>query len=172
MSLSIFSLLKCSKRNREKELYINSKKLLFEYIDLKNIISRLQDIDKLKNIIFSEPQKIFFDLIPKPKIMNEEEHRKQNRNFEIKKNKIKIYDMAEKTFENSDDKYKRKTTFFIQNVLKSKFESIPEERLREKYESLKNIPSLFSERILFYLDSVILQKCEEFLKIKSIKLYI
>lgn len=31
-------------------------------------MERLQDIDKLKQIIFTDSQKFFFDLIPKPKI--------------------------------------------------------------------------------------------------------
>ena len=33
-------------------------------------MERLQDIDKLKQIIFTDTQKFFFDLIPKPKISN------------------------------------------------------------------------------------------------------
>ena len=54
----------------------SSKKILYEYIDLKKIIYRLQDVDKLKNILLNETQKFFFDLIPKPEIVEESKNHK------------------------------------------------------------------------------------------------
>lgn len=53
---------------KEKVFFNKSQQLLYEYIDLKGIINRLHDIDKLKNILFTESQRFFFDLIPKPEI--------------------------------------------------------------------------------------------------------
>ena len=44
--------------------------MLHEYIDLENIIQRLQDVDRLKNILFTDSQRFFFDQIPKPTILD------------------------------------------------------------------------------------------------------
>lgn len=38
-------------------------------MDIKNIINRLQDIDKLKLVVFSENQRVLFDSVPKPAAM-------------------------------------------------------------------------------------------------------
>ena len=52
-------------------MYSKCKNLLHEYIDLENIIQRLQDVDKLKSILFTESQRFFFDQIPKPTILDD-----------------------------------------------------------------------------------------------------
>lgn len=43
-------------------------KSLYEYMDIRNIIKRLQDIDKLKMVLFDENQRNIFEIIPKPGI--------------------------------------------------------------------------------------------------------
>ena len=53
-------------QSKDNDPYRISKKLLNEYIDLKKIIGRLQDVDKLKNLLLNDSQKFFFDTIPKP----------------------------------------------------------------------------------------------------------
>lgn len=68
LSVALYSLLGIKKKDKEVEIYKKSKRLLNEYIDLKKIIDRLQDIDKLKNILLNDSQKLFFDLIPRPEI--------------------------------------------------------------------------------------------------------
>lgn len=45
--------------------------MLNEYIDLKKIIQRLQEIDKLKKIMLTDSQRFFFDKIPKPVIADD-----------------------------------------------------------------------------------------------------
>ena len=71
-SLSVILLyllgIKIKRRKKEVKAYKQSKKLLNNYIDLKKIIDHLQDIDKLKKVLFNDYQKFFFDLIPKPEI--------------------------------------------------------------------------------------------------------
>lgn len=47
-------------------LYTQAKNNLFEYLELKNLISRLQDVDKLKSILLNDYQRKLFDSIPKP----------------------------------------------------------------------------------------------------------
>ena len=42
---------------------------IYEYVDLKNIISRLQDIDKLKLVLFNDKQRDMFEMLPKPGII-------------------------------------------------------------------------------------------------------
>ena len=37
-----------------------------EYIDIENIIKRLQDVDKLKMVLLDENQRKVFELLPKP----------------------------------------------------------------------------------------------------------
>lgn len=75
--LSVLNFLK-DKLISDKSSRKNCKKILYEYIDLKKIISRLQDVDKLKNILFNDPQKFFFDLIPKPEIVEGPENHKRS----------------------------------------------------------------------------------------------
>lgn len=41
---------------------------LKDYIDIKHIIQRLHDVDKLKMILFTEQQRQEFDNLPKPSI--------------------------------------------------------------------------------------------------------
>ena len=84
LSFSLTWLLSSIKFWNKKEdiLYFKSKKLLYEYTDLKSIIRRLQDIDKMKAILFTKDQKNLFDLIPKPEI-DETNIGTQNKSFGI-----------------------------------------------------------------------------------------
>ena len=63
------------------QTYSHALKNLFEYLDIKNIVKRLQDVDKLKMIIFNENQRNVFEIIPKPGIMNPK--RKRNSFFSL-----------------------------------------------------------------------------------------
>lgn len=49
-------------------VYLDAKKYLFEYLDISNIIKRLQDIDKLKMVLFDNQQLQAFEMLPKPTI--------------------------------------------------------------------------------------------------------
>ena len=46
--------------------------LFYEYMDLKSIIKKLQDVEKLKQILLDEEQKELFEQIPKPIIFDQE----------------------------------------------------------------------------------------------------
>lgn len=50
----------------KKSAYQSAMKFLNEYMDIKNIIKRLQDVDKLKMLFLNEHQRIVFEMIPKP----------------------------------------------------------------------------------------------------------
>ena len=45
-------------------------KYLYEYIDIRKIIKRLQDLDKLKMILLTEDQRKLFEYIPKPDVVH------------------------------------------------------------------------------------------------------
>ena len=47
-------------------VYKKALKNIYEYIGIENIIKRLQDIDKLKLILFNKEQRKFFEQLPKP----------------------------------------------------------------------------------------------------------
>ena len=49
--------------------YQNGSKYLNEYMDIRKIIKRLQDLDKLKMILLSEDQRKLFEHIPKPEVV-------------------------------------------------------------------------------------------------------
>lgn len=68
----------CNFNPFHKTIYGQAQKYIFEYLDMKNIIRRLQEIDKLKLIIFDKNQLKIFEKIPKPGI----EKIGQNENFE------------------------------------------------------------------------------------------
>lgn len=60
---------------KSNKIYFEAFKNLYEYMDIKNIIKRLQDIDKLKMILFDEKQRFAFEMLPKPGIgKNKYEH--------------------------------------------------------------------------------------------------
>ena len=70
----IFELLFFSKKNQylsEKAgLLQKSKNNIMEDLDLFNILRRLQELEKLKNLLFSIDQRNIFNFCPKPKIIN------------------------------------------------------------------------------------------------------
>ena len=49
----------------------------YEYLDIKNIIKRLQDVDKLKFLLLDHQQRKAFELLPKPGIAGESKLKKQ-----------------------------------------------------------------------------------------------
>lgn len=48
------------------KIYSEAFHNLYEYLDIKNIVKKLQDIDKLKMILFDEKQRNAFESLPKP----------------------------------------------------------------------------------------------------------
>lgn len=63
-SFSFFSLI-CPKYTENKS-YLIALKNIYEYMDIKNIIKRLQDIDKLKMVLLDDQQRKLFEILPKP----------------------------------------------------------------------------------------------------------
>lgn len=53
------------------KIYDEALSDLNEYLDINRIITKLQDIDKLKIILLDEKQRFIFDNIPKPGIRGE-----------------------------------------------------------------------------------------------------
>lgn len=49
-------------------MYLKALKHVDEYMGIENIIKRLQDIDKLKMILFNMEQRKVFEFLPKPGI--------------------------------------------------------------------------------------------------------
>ena len=66
VNLSFWNYLFPSKAMRM--FYMKGSKHLHEYLDIRKIIKRLQDIDKLKLILLNENQRKMFECIPKPDI--------------------------------------------------------------------------------------------------------
>lgn len=54
----------CFKRENAPENHL--KRHIYEYIDIKNLIKRLQEIENIKNILFDNEQIKLFKMIPKP----------------------------------------------------------------------------------------------------------
>ena len=53
-----------------RTFYQKGSQNLHEYLDIRNVIKRLQDLDKLKMILLDEDQRRIFELIPKPAIVD------------------------------------------------------------------------------------------------------
>ena len=53
-----------------RNFYQKGAKHLHEYLDIRKIIKRLQDIDKLKMVLLSENQRRLFEYIPKPDVVD------------------------------------------------------------------------------------------------------
>lgn len=67
-NFSFFSML-CAKI-KKNSVYSKGLKNLYEYMDIQNIIKRLQDIDKMKFILFDPKQRKVFEALPKPGIFS------------------------------------------------------------------------------------------------------
>ena len=80
-------------------------KHLHEYLDIRKIISRLQDLDKLKMILLTEDQRRLFEYLPKPDVVDS---KKKFSIDSIRKHKTRV-----KT---------RKTTKTFSNTMKSMVE--------------------------------------------------
>lgn len=65
---SIFSIL-CPKLTKQK-IYEEALNNLYEYMDINHIITRLQDVDKLKLVLLDDNQRQVFDNLPKPGVGN------------------------------------------------------------------------------------------------------
>ena len=50
--------------------YQKGAKHLYEYMDIRKIIKRLQDLDKLKIILLTKDQRKLFEYIPKPDVID------------------------------------------------------------------------------------------------------
>ena len=64
----------CPKRKFKSEktiLFENTKEFLESDLDLTNIIKRLHDLEKLKNLLLNDEQLIIFDYCPKPIVVND-----------------------------------------------------------------------------------------------------
>ena len=49
-------------------VYKKALQNIYEYMGIENIIKRLQDIDKLKFVLFDKEQRKLFEILPKPGI--------------------------------------------------------------------------------------------------------
>ncbi len=92
-----------------------SEKFLYEYIDLKNIIHRLQDLDKLKKILLNESQIFFFDMIPKPQA--KENFEKSSRFMEKQIRHSKINNMNKKLILEHYEKLHENSSFIDQKIV-------------------------------------------------------
>ena len=53
-----------------RKFYQKGSQYLHEYLDIRKIIKRLQDLDKIKMILLNEDQQRLFERIPKPDVLN------------------------------------------------------------------------------------------------------
>ena len=88
--------------------YENSRNNLDEYMDIRKIIERSQDLDKIKKILFSDSQRFFFDLIPKPEFHGERLLKKKSEIFTNSTNKrdviMRNYQRISESYSESDDR--------------------------------------------------------------------
>lgn len=89
------------KRNHEAAIFDESEKLFDENVDILGILKKLQEIEKLKNILLTPYQLKLFNFISKPVVyINDEE--KSNKNF----SKSKTLDIELGNSENEKDMVK------------------------------------------------------------------
>ena len=69
MKLNIDFLKGCFPTKQALAFYKKGSANLYEYLDIRNIIKRLQDIDKFKMVFLNENQRRLFELIPKPEVV-------------------------------------------------------------------------------------------------------
>ena len=62
---------------------------MHEYLDIRKIIKRLQDLDKLKTILLNENQRKLFEFIPKPDVLNNIESNNNSITIDFRNGKVK-----------------------------------------------------------------------------------
>lgn len=67
--------------NFKEKLYIRAHKVFETEIDIVKILQRIQDIEKLKYLLFDDQQLLLFDMLEKPMIFAEEEEEKMRQSF-------------------------------------------------------------------------------------------
>lgn len=73
-----------------RTFYQRGSNRLHEYLDIRNIIKRLQDVDKLKMVVLNENQRKMFEIIPKPDLADTSYQSSQSTMLKYKKSsKIK-----------------------------------------------------------------------------------
>ena len=64
----------------KSKAYTKAINNVYEYLDIKNIIKRLQDVDKLKLILLNDEQRHLFELISRPGVTGHKSSRETNKN--------------------------------------------------------------------------------------------
>ena len=72
-----------------RDFYDKGAKRLHEYLDIRKIIKRLQDLDKLKTILLNENQRKLFEFIPKPDVLNNIESNNNSITIDFRNGKVK-----------------------------------------------------------------------------------
>lgn len=108
-------------------------KNIIEYIDIKNIIKRLQDIDKLKIVLFDENQRKLFENIPKPGIGEKNNEKSFLLNSIIQ---LKIENFSMESFDNF-------SFIFDGNPLNKRIYELIDPRLKKKIENIPEISNFF-----------------------------
>ena len=68
IKMIVFSIFPCVKKNEKLELFEKTKETLMEDLDLYNILRRIHENEKLKNLIVTEDQQKILNFCPKPNI--------------------------------------------------------------------------------------------------------
>ena len=124
LKIKLFCL--CSDEARKKRrIYKNSYENLLKYIDFIRITLVMQEFKQFKKIIFDEKQKLIFNYLKKPRLMNLEED-KREKNISIllfREEVIKSYkdvyerrnslDVNKRLIENMREDLKNKLDFFM-----------------------------------------------------------
>ena len=112
--------------------YQNGSKHLYEYMDIRRIIKRLQDLDKLKTILLTEDQRKLFECIPKPEVPDSNNKFSLDTPNEFKK-KGKINNMANGLTKTM------KSTAEINDPVNQRIISCLDAKFKEQHETFRNL---------------------------------
>ena len=78
--------------NFKEKLYLRAHKVFDTEIDIVKILQRIQDLEKLKYLLFDDQQLLLFDLLEKPMIFAEEEEEKMRQSAPVGTRRESLFD--------------------------------------------------------------------------------
>ena len=138
---------KDSQRSKQEKQFLNYKKQIEKDLDIIEVIKKLEEIDKLKIILFNPKQRYLFNLLSNPIIGI----------IEKETLKVEEQNMSEELSENNENTYQKSKNYIDYLKIKQYYHDLKMETIRPE----------INERIIQFIDNDILDYLDNKINTKS-----